>query len=244
MNPPPLSNVPPAVAPKPRTSVLAVLSLVFGVLGCTSLIGIICGIVALVKIRRSGGQLGGKGLAVAGLIVSSVMLLIALAAAVVLPIIARAHQPWQPTQPAMNPNPLPVSHAVEEVEERLEQLQAAALKQVSADSGRLLAATNWCDVLRPVLGGEAEKILRHPAHGEGSACGFGYNALLAGRPAAGVDPATVMFFELETPRCNAAGGPELLRQPRHGGDTQVVVLADGYVLRVAAGDLSGLRWQP
>lgn len=242
MNPPPLSNVPPAIAPKPRTSLLAVLSLVFGLLGCTSLIGIICGIVALVKIRRSRGQLGGQGLAVAGLIVSSVMLLIALAAAVVL-IIARAQQPWQP-QSAMNPTPLPVTHAVEDVQERLEQLQAAALKQVGTDHGRLLAATNWCEVLRPLLGGEAEKILRHPAHGEGSACGFGYNALLAGRPAASVDPTTVMFFELETPRCNAAGGPELLRQPRHGGDTQVVVLADGYVLRVAAGDLSGLRWQP
>ncbi len=64
---------PPAL---PRTSSLAVGSLICGILGIIviclpfvlSLIGIILGHVAFVKVRRSAGQVGGEGLALGGLI--------------------------------------------------------------------------------------------------------------------------------------------------------------------------------
>lgn len=68
---PPLPNTIPA-----KTSALAITSLVFGILGLftcgvTALIGLILGIIAIVKIQGSGGKLKGFGLALAGMIVSA-----------------------------------------------------------------------------------------------------------------------------------------------------------------------------
>ncbi len=59
--------------PTPRTSALAIVSLILGILSLilsvlTALPGLICSIIALVRIGRSNGALGGKGLAIAGLI--------------------------------------------------------------------------------------------------------------------------------------------------------------------------------
>ncbi|MCX5676554.1 MAG: type II secretion system protein GspG [Planctomycetota bacterium] len=66
---------------KAKTSGLAIASLVAGVLGfCTvglgGIAGLILGISALKKIRRSGGALRGRALAIAGLIVSTCTLLL------------------------------------------------------------------------------------------------------------------------------------------------------------------------
>ena len=88
---------PLAGAPGPgKTSVLAITSLVLGILGLftcgvTSLVGLILGIVALVKVSRSGGQLSGKGLAIAGICTSALFLLmVPIYAAMLLPALARA----------------------------------------------------------------------------------------------------------------------------------------------------------
>jgi hypothetical protein len=72
--PPPL----PVAAAETKTSGLAIASLVLGILGMcgiTALLGLILGIVSLVKINRSGGRLSGQGLAIAGICVSGFMLL-------------------------------------------------------------------------------------------------------------------------------------------------------------------------
>ncbi|MCH7557373.1 MAG: DUF4190 domain-containing protein [Planctomycetes bacterium] len=63
-----------------KTSGLAIASFVLGMLGfcaffITAIPAIILGIVALVKIRKSAGQLTGKGLAIAGIVVPAVSLL-------------------------------------------------------------------------------------------------------------------------------------------------------------------------
>lgn len=62
-----------------QTSGLAIASLVFGILSILGavfcgafLVAIICGHIALSQIKRSGGALGGRGLAVAGLILGYV----------------------------------------------------------------------------------------------------------------------------------------------------------------------------
>lgn len=56
-----------------RTSVMAILSLVLGILGCctgvTSLLAIPLGVFALIGISRSNGRVGGTGLGIAGIIV-------------------------------------------------------------------------------------------------------------------------------------------------------------------------------
>lgn len=69
-------SIPPITgnAPPPKTSALAIWSLVLGILSlvCFSILsaipGVICGHKALSKIKRSGGTLEGRGLAIAGLI--------------------------------------------------------------------------------------------------------------------------------------------------------------------------------
>lgn len=63
-----------------RTSVMAILSLVLGILGCctfvTAPIGVLLGIFGLIGISRSKGRVGGTGLAIGGLIVSVLSLAI------------------------------------------------------------------------------------------------------------------------------------------------------------------------
>jgi hypothetical protein len=70
-----------------KTAGLAIASLVAGILGlCTAglggIAGLVLGIVALRKIGRSGGALRGRGLAIAGLIVSVCTLFLWVLAAV------------------------------------------------------------------------------------------------------------------------------------------------------------------
>ena len=63
-----------------RTSVMAILSLVLGILGCctfvTAPIGVLLGVFGLVGISRSKGRVGGTGLAIGGIIVSVLSLAI------------------------------------------------------------------------------------------------------------------------------------------------------------------------
>ena len=98
--------VPAAAGPSAPRSGLATSSLVLGILGfltfgITSLIGLILGIVALVKINGSQGRLGGKGLATAGIVTSGVGLvfvpIIALLAALLFPALAQAKSKAQQT---------------------------------------------------------------------------------------------------------------------------------------------------
>jgi acetyl esterase/lipase len=77
MTPPPL---PATQFTKPRTSALAVWSLVLAICGFVLLVpalaGIVCGLLALMKIKKSQGALQGRGLAVAGILVSCLPLFV------------------------------------------------------------------------------------------------------------------------------------------------------------------------
>ncbi len=81
--------LPPPPIPKPgrQTSLLAIWSFVLGIGGfllfVPAIAGMVLGIAALVRIKRSDGRLGGQGLAVAGLAVSLVWLFIGVLAALV-----------------------------------------------------------------------------------------------------------------------------------------------------------------
>ena len=75
--PPPIG-----IAPQPKTSALAIWSLVLGILALLFLLvcisplfaipGVICAHLAYSRIKRSGGALGGQGMALAGLITNYV----------------------------------------------------------------------------------------------------------------------------------------------------------------------------
>ena len=81
-----------------KTSGLAIASLILGILGfCTfglaGIAGFILGIVGLIVISKSAGQIKGGGLAIAGIIVSAVSLFtlfIALLMAILMPALAGA----------------------------------------------------------------------------------------------------------------------------------------------------------
>ena len=71
----------PAPSAAPKTSGMAIASLVCGILGfCTagiaSLIGLVLGIVAIKKVNSSGGVISGRGLAIGGIILSVVSLMV------------------------------------------------------------------------------------------------------------------------------------------------------------------------
>ncbi|MFI0453508.1 DUF4190 domain-containing protein [Actinomadura sp. 6N118] len=68
---------PTGVAPK--TSRLAIASLVTGIVGCLSIVGVVLGVVALVRIRRTGER--GQGLAIGGIVAGAVWSAIAVAVA-------------------------------------------------------------------------------------------------------------------------------------------------------------------
>ncbi len=66
---------PPPMRPQPPTSGLAIASLVLSILGL-GLPAVICGHLALGSIKRSGGTEGGKGLAIAGLVIGYLSMLV------------------------------------------------------------------------------------------------------------------------------------------------------------------------
>lgn len=74
----------PAPADGPRLSGLAVTSLVLGLLGCTSVLALIFGLIALNQINSSAGRLTGKGMAIAGIVLGGLGMAISAIVAVVL----------------------------------------------------------------------------------------------------------------------------------------------------------------
>lgn len=91
MNPPPMSPAPPA-----KSSGLAIASLVLGILAIVLCLGpltgipaIICGHMALSRIRNSNGLLSGKGMATTGLVVGycsfAMIIVVGMLAAIAVP---------------------------------------------------------------------------------------------------------------------------------------------------------------
>jgi hypothetical protein len=88
-------------AVQPKTSGLAIASLILGILGAcgiTALLGIIFGVISLKQIRQSKGQLKGEGLAIAGLCIAAFMFLFPFGAAMLLPALAKAKDKAQQIQ--------------------------------------------------------------------------------------------------------------------------------------------------
>ena len=86
-----------AVPLQKKASGFATASLILGILGfcttITSIPGLILGIVGLQRIKRSGGMLTGQGVAIAGIVVSAVVLvLLPIQAAMLLPALSRARE--------------------------------------------------------------------------------------------------------------------------------------------------------
>ena len=222
---------PPAASPK--ASGLAMTSLVLGCLGLftcgiTALVGLILGIIALVRINKSNGQLGGQGMAMAGTIVSAVFLLIGpLPAAMLLPALSKAKQKAQSIL-CMN---------------NMKQLSLGVIMYSSDNKDLFPAGTNWCDAVIPYVKNPGTFLC--PQGKPGQRCHYAFNARLVGHETKEIQaPAqTVLIFETDG-GWNIAGDRGLLpAKPRHSG-VYGVAFADGHVEMVRANRLEKLRWEP
>ncbi len=219
----------------PKTSGLAITSLVLGVLGLvscgiTSLVGLVLGIVALVKINKSQGRLSGGGLAIAGIVVSGILLLIApIGAAMLLPALARAKSQAQTVQ-CMN---------------HVKQLALSGIMYANDHNDRLPDADRWCDLVQTYLGTASTSVLLCPVGKQSDRCHYAFNAKLSSVELKNIgSPAqTVLFVEAEG-GWNVSGGPELLAKPSRHHGSRVVGFVDGHVEVVTAARLDKLQWTP
>ena len=218
----------------PKTSGLAITSLVLGILGLltcglTSLFGLILGIIALVKVKNSRGAVGGHGIALAGTIVSGIALVLipvfAILAAMLLPALAAAKQKAQEINCVNN-----------------EKQLALAVRIYSGDNtNHFPPAATWSDAINTTVG--SAKVFKCPAATSGSRCDYAFNVKLDGLEEGKVNPSTVMIFEADA-GWDANGGPELMIGKLRHARMFVVAFADGSVQQLRESQLNTLRWDP
>jgi prepilin-type processing-associated H-X9-DG protein len=217
-------------APAPKTSGLAIASLVLGIVGpCTvglgSIIGIILGIVGLVKIGKSAGAKGGRGLAIAGIVVSAAgLLVLPLLVAILLPAVFGALDQANSASSANN----------------VRQLCMAAQVYAASHRQQLPPADSWPQIFQEQAGLSAD-VMADPGDDKGGRA-YAMNAALDGKGVA-QNGRTVLFFECR-PGAPPAGGPDLLPdKPRHAR-RYVIGFLDGHVESVAPEEVRRLLWQP
>ncbi len=226
--------VPGAAPPLPvapaeaKTSGMAITSLVMGILGLcgiTAVMGLILGIVSLVRINRSGGRLSGRGLAIAGISLSGLfLLLIPVYAAMMLPALARAKFNAQSIYCISN----------------MKQLGLAVRTYANDHNNQLPPAAMWCDAIQSYAG--SSKIFQCPSE-PGRRCAYAFNAKLDGKKLDEINPETVVLFQSDL-GWNGSGGAEALKPHRHSRYSVEVLLADGAVTPIARSKLGTLRWDP
>lgn len=227
--PPTLPTLPEAPLAPPKTSGMAIASLVLGVMGIacgvTAIVGLVLGIVSVVQINKSQGQLKGQGLAIAGIIVSALFLL--LMPALLLPALAKAKTKAQSIQ-CMN---------------NVKQISLAVIIQANANTNTLPSAASWCDAIQPTVGSPA--VLQCAAGDKNHRCHYAYNAKLDGLNLDSIsNPAlTVMVFETDG-GWNLSGGSELMPQKARHDSMVVVGFVDGHVEMVSTSRLSQFQWSP
>lgn len=197
----PAATAPPSFPP--RTSGLAVASLILGILGAfviTGLLGLIFGIIALVQIGGSRGRLRGQGLAIAGTVISGLALLsIPLLAAMVFPVFMRARSTAHKAACLSN----------------VKNISLGLQMYMADNNDRLPAAADWCGDLEDYV--RDYDVFYCPVAPDLD-CAYAYNSDLSGADLVSfADPtSTVAFFESDL-GWNASGLPQdiLAPEPRH-----------------------------
>lgn len=214
----------------PRTSGLAIASLVLGLLGMltfgvTSLVGMVLGIISLIQIQRRPDRLTGTGFAIGGLAVSALtFMMLPIFAAILFPVFARARGKAQQVSCQVN----------------LKQLQLGVQMYCQDWGGHLPAAGKWCDAAYEYVGNDNVYIC--PSL-RGERCGYACNASLDGLTLSDIPGPneTVALFDAKG-GWNAAGGVELA-DPRHNGAANVAYV-DGHVKWTSERGLGALGWDP
>jgi prepilin-type processing-associated H-X9-DG protein len=224
-------------APAPKTSGLAIASLVLGIVGpCTvglgSIIGIILGIVGLVKIGKSAGAKGGQGLAIAGIVVSGLGIVLLPVLLGMLGMLAGILMPAMFSARDMA--------YLEASQNNVKQLCKAVHMYANVNGDKLPPEGEWPRIFGPTVGGDK---LVDPSD-PGGALAYAMNARLNGTIRHADSARVVLFFERTYAPGPMDGGPELLPdKPRHAG-RYVIGFLDGHVERVAPEEVRRLIWQP
>lgn len=224
------------LAGRRRTSGLAVATLVIGLLapctaGLAGLVGAILGFVSLRQIARSQGRLTGRGLAIAGLVLS-ILWLFVLPPLVVTAIFHARQQQMQWATGGFNP--------VQECMEHERQLAEAIRRHANDNDDRFPPAATWCDAIQG--GTSGLNAFQCPARPD-QRCGYAFNSALSGKPRFEVARDVVLLFESDG-GWNASGGlASAVTTPRHAG-LHTIILVDGSVRQVPPSELSALRWDP
>ena len=215
-----------------RTSGLAAGSLILGILGflscgLTGLVGIVMGIVAMVSIGRSQGQVRGQGMAVAGLVLSVVslssLLFYTVLAGIVLPRISLAAE----------------EAFFNEAVSRLQRVVSVTQRYERGNGQQLPPANDWVNVLAV-----DQMLLAHPDDPTSSRA-YAMNILLDRIDRRDLVDAenTVLFFEAR-PGSPLAGGPELLPTHPRYSEGYLVIYANGDLGVVPNHDLATVVWKP
>ena len=222
-----------ALSPEAKTSGLAIASFALGILGfCTFFItaipAIILGIVALVKIAKSGGKLKGNGLAITGIVVPSVSVLfvlpIMLMLGILMPALARTRQIAFRMTCGTN----------------LSGLGKAMLIYANDYDDKFPTPSKWCDLLIEYAE-VTPQTFRCKGASEGP-CNYAMNKNVE-KLGTRAPPDMVLLFETH-PGWNQAGGPEILSTDNHQGDGCNVLFVDSHVAFVKKKDLDDLKWKP
>lgn len=228
----PRPTVPLSVPLPAKTSGLAIASLVLGVLGIftlglTAIVGLVLGIIALVQINRSKGQLGGLGLAIAGIAVSGVMfMMLPIMAGMLLPALARAKTRAQTIQ-CMN---------------HVKQLNLALIMYATDHNETFPLAENWCDLIKPYTGGST-LAYECPSQTPGK-CAFALNAAVANKKTSeiGNPMQTVLVFS-SADGWNKAGGKDIAVSHKHNLRNGLTIgFADGHSEVVTGPRATSMSW--
>ena len=247
-----------APIPEPKTSRLAITSLVLSIIGALTCVGgilfgpvsLVLGIISLVQIGRRPAALRGQGLAIAGMIIGGITTLLApILAAVMIPVFMASRESAKQTNCFNN----------------VKQLGMAMNMYLDDNDDRFPPPESWNNALRlyrtsegqvtvriqsPAGQGKSSQLARSkrsifvcPSVG-GDEPTYAMNGMLKGKSFADVElPAEVVSIFESKPGKNLSGGPELLPSPPRHGKRHTLAYVDGHVRDLSDPEKAAL-WDP
>lgn len=218
-----------AQMPVTKTSGLAIAALVLAILSpftcfITAVPAIIMGIIALVMIPQSRGQLKGTGLAITGIVLPIVLVpLVPCFMGVLMPALVRVRQIAFRMVCGQN----------------MSGLGMAMLIYANDYDDEFPTQTEWCDLLMKYADVPREQF-RCKGALEGP-CNYAMNKNVWNFSKRDVPPDMVVLFETG-PGWNQVGGPEMLTTDNHQGEGCNILFADNHVEFVKTEDLDKLKW--
>ncbi len=210
----------------PRTSRLAIASLIlaalgFFSLGLTAIVGFVLGIISLIQIRRSEGRLVGRDAAITGIVFSLLIPVF------FYPVYMMAREKSRQSTCLSN----------------LKSISLGAMQYAQDYDDKFPPTANWNAVLLPYY--RSSQVLRCPSAGWRSMPGYAMNKSLGSvsLKKAAAPAETAGIFE-SIPGKDQAGGIELLPIPGRHYSGSSIGFADGHVKWRRDANYGEIRWKP